>query len=33
MLGNEGARCIMETVSVIMKNKKGPAVHIYRGPL
>jgi hypothetical protein len=27
----KGARCIMETVSVIMKNKKGPVVHIYKG--
>lgn len=33
MRGNEGPQCIMETVSVIMKNKKGPAVHIYKGPL
>jgi hypothetical protein len=33
MRGNEGARCIMETVSVIMKNKKGLVVHIYKGPL
>lgn len=33
MLGNEGSQCIMETVSVIMKDKKGPVVHIYKGPL
>lgn len=33
MRENEGARCIMETVSVILKNKKGPLMHIYKGPL